>query len=348
VQRWGTLLRLNSGGREDPSSDYYRVANEGRRGIVRRSASGRIPQWAIDEALGKMEDPAPWRATPVPVKNVKRPAFRAGAKRPAVRRRWGRRSGTVLGVALVVGLYFSPAVFERFVLPTVRPYLPDATVPPPGVEAAQSPLGLPPASTGSRAYSLQPSPDPGQPFVAYDPCRPVHYVVRPDNAPPNSDQLIQQAIAKVSAATGLRFENDGATSEAPSEHRKTYQVDRYGKRWAPVLISWSSPEESPGLAGRIAGLGGSGYAQTPGHPLVLVAGQVNLDAPALADVMHRPEGPAHVRAVIMHELGHVVGLDHVQDRHELMNEKNVGATDFGPGDLRGLALLGKGGCAASP
>ncbi|WP_246527887.1 matrixin family metalloprotease [Pseudarthrobacter albicanus] len=337
-------MRSNSGNRDDPSPAHFGAADDGRPGTVRRSASGRIPQWAIDEALEQMDVPSPWRGAPVPGKNVERPASRARTKRSAGARRRGRRSGTVLGVALVVGLYFSPALFERFVLPAVRPYLPGATMPPPGVEAAQSPLGRPPAGTGSRAYSLQPSPDPGQPFVAYDPCRPVHYVVRPDNAPPGSDQLIRQAIAEVSAATGLRFQDDGATSEAPSEHRTTYQDDRYGKRWAPVLIAWSNPEETPGLAGRIAGLGGSGYAQAPGHPLVLVAGQVALDAPTLADAMHRPEGPAHVRAVIMHELGHVVGLDHVADPSQLMNAENSGLTDFAAGDRAGLALLGSGTC----
>ena len=45
----------------------------------------------------------------------------------------------------------------------------------------------------------------------------------------------------------------GALPEAPSENRNTYQADRYGKRWAPVLIAWSNPEESPGLAGNVPG-----------------------------------------------------------------------------------------------
>jgi hypothetical protein len=80
------------------------------------------------------------------------------------------------------------------------------------------------------AYVLQESPDRDQRFVAYDPCRPVHYVVRPDLAPPGTDQLIQEAVSAVSAASGLQFVYDGATAEAPAKDRETYQPDRYGQK----------------------------------------------------------------------------------------------------------------------
>jgi hypothetical protein len=237
-----------------------------------------------------------------------------------------------------------PTLFDRFVLPAILPYLPGAPVPPPGIEAAPSPLGQAPAATGSHAYALQESPDPAQPFAAYDPCRPVHYVVRPDNAPPGADQLVQEAVARVSAATGLRFVNDGLTSEAPSDDRETYQPDLYGQRWAPVLIAWSNPEESPGLAGDVDGLGGSGYAYMEGQPYVLVAGQVALDAPDFAEILQWPDGSKYGRAVIMHELAHVVGLDHVDDPTQLMNPEGTGITEFAAGDLAGLAVLGGGEC----
>lgn len=180
--------------------------------------------------------------------------------------------------------------------------------------------------------------------MAYDPCRPVHFVVRPDNAPPGAEQLIQEAVASVSAATGLHFLYNGTTSEAPSDSRETYQPDRYGKMWAPVLIAWSTADETPGLAGSVAGLGGSAYAHTPGAPYMYVAGQVMLDAPDLTEVMTRPDGRGQVRAIIMHELGHALGLDHVGDPTQLMYTDNTGLTDFADGDRAGLALLGRGPC----
>ncbi|WP_394249402.1 matrixin family metalloprotease [Arthrobacter pityocampae] len=248
------------------------------------------------------------------------------------------------GLALLAGLYATPSLFDRFVLPVALPYLPGADVPPRGVEAGESPLGTPPPAPASTAFALMDSPVEDQQWVAYDPCRPVHYVVRPDNAPAGSEGLVQEAVAAVSAATGLQFVDDGLTTEAPTEERDLYQPELYGKSWVPVLITWTSEAEIPGLAGDIAGLGGSDYAQAPGQPLVYVGGQVQLDAPDAAESLRYPDGRAYLRATIMHELAHVVGLDHVDDPGELMYAENVGRVSFGEGDLAGLALLGAGPC----
>ena len=59
--------------------------------------------------------------------------------------------------------------------------------------------------------------------------------------------LVREAIAAVSAATGLRFVDDGTTEEGPSDTRSPYQPEVYGERWAPVLFAWSDPVESPRL-----------------------------------------------------------------------------------------------------
>lgn len=290
--------------------DSAEPSNERDNPSIRRSPSGRIPQWAIDEALGKFQNSEPRRVVPAAARRN-----RQGYRRtwPGRARKWRMRSATVLAVALVVGLYFTPVLFEQFVMSAVRPHLPGSEVPPPGFEAASSPLGVPPASNGSTAYLLQESPDPSQPFVAYDPCRPVHYVVRPDHAPLGTEQLIGEAVAAVSAASGLQFVDDGPTSEAPAKDRGPYQPERYGKRWAPILIAWSTPEHSPELAGRIAGTGGSASFQVPGEPYVYITGTLLLDGPGLGETLGFPNGTALVRAVIMHEMAHVVGLGHVDD-----------------------------------
>ena len=48
---------------------------------------------------------------------------------------------------------------------------------------------------------------------------------------------------------------------------------------------------------------------------------------------------------MLHELGHLVGLDHVTAANQLMYpQTRPGVTDFGAGDLTGLAALGRGTC----
>ena len=49
-------------------------------------------------------------------------------------------------------------------------------------------------------------------------------------------------------------------------------------------------------------------------------------------------------AVLLHELGHLVGLAHVDDQGEIMYADGVTRTSYGAGDLDGLARLGAGGC----
>ena len=53
--------------------------------------------------------------------------------------------------------------------------------------------------------------------------------------------------------------------------------------------------------------------------------------------------------MVLHELGHVMGLDHVKVDGELMESAGGGVTDFGPGDLEGLRILGRSsGCLNTP
>jgi hypothetical protein len=181
--------------------------------------------------------------------------------------------------------------------------------------------------------------------VAYDPCRPIHYVTRPQSAPADGQKLITEAIARVSAATGLVFTDDGPTAEGPDQQRNPFQPERYGDRWAPVLISWVTADENPDVAEDVAGLGGSYPMGLNGTPVVFVTGRIELDADQLAQVIKRPQGSELARAIILHELGHLVGLAHVNDKTQIMYPQTIpGVVDFGDGDLAGLSALGRGAC----
>jgi hypothetical protein len=199
-------------------------------------------------------------------------------------------------------------------------------------------------ATTSGSHSFRELLPDGQP-VGYDPCRPVHYVVNPAGMPEGGLQLVRQAVAAVSTATGLAFVEDGVTSEPLADDRSPLQVEQYGNRWAPVLIGWATEDAYPLLGGEIAGVGGSHLLPTGGPGTErYVSGQVALDATSFDDMLSVEGGEANARAVIMHELGHVVGLGHVDDPRELMHEKNNGLTHFGPGDLQGLAAVGAAPC----
>lgn len=224
----------------------------------------------------------------------------------------------------------------------------DPRFPPPGIDESPSRLlaaVAPPAGSGGYTFTAH-QPD-GAPMT-YDPCRPIHYVIRAQGAPSGGDALVRQAVAAVSAATGLRFVDDGTTTEAPREDRAPYQPDRYGRRWAPVLIAWSTPRETTALQGDTTGIGGSvsvqrGIAGAPGV-YGYVTGSVVLDGPQLTTAAANGER-ALIRAVAEHELGHLVGLGHVADRRELMYpQTSLSVLSYQPGDRRGLAQLGNGPC----
>ena len=93
--------------------------------------------------------------------------------------------------------------------------------------------------------------------VAYDPCRPIHYVLRPDGAPAGGEEVVRAASPGCREVTGLQFVDDGTTDETSTRDRPIFQPDRYGDRWAPVLIAWETEEQNPALAGDTVGEAGS-------------------------------------------------------------------------------------------
>lgn len=224
-------------------------------------------------------------------------------------------------------------------------------MPSPPTSVSSTPLGTPIAAPSKQGpfefVALQRGSDAP---VTYDPCRPIHYAVNHSGQPNDADDLVTDAIDRISEITGLQFVADEITDEAVVPDRQPFQPDRYGDRWAPVLIAWATPDDTPLLAGAVAGFGGSTrYTITDELGVsrsVYVTGEVVLDGPQIANIIHLDrDGLDGARAVVMHELAHVVGLDHVDDPTQLMNPvSQPGVTDFGAGDVRGLRQLGMGAC----
>lgn len=320
-----------------------------------KSPSGRIPKWVVDEAMGKPVEAPGFRSYGVPD-----PLAAKANRRPSTARRW---TSALLAIALVTGLVY---VAQRLGLnaastPVAVASMPggfgldDAAAtaghpvngPAPGVDEAPSPLGSPAPLPGkpSRSYRFQSKQDDGTSAVAWSPCRPIHYVVRTANQPRGGAAGIQRAIAAVSAATGLQFVRDANTDEAPDRDRDAYQPDRYGDRWAPVLVAWATVDEVPDFGVDVAGEAMTQRVTTPSGDEAFVTGAVLLD-PASYREISRYAGRAAADAVILHEFGHLVGLDHVNDRAQVMYPRSGpgSPTAFQRGDLTGLAALGLGAC----
>jgi hypothetical protein len=170
--------------------------------------------------------------------------------------------------------------------------------------------------------------------VAWNPCETIHYLVNPEGAPDGWEELVEDGVEEVSGAAGLRFEYDGTTDDRGFTDR----IDVVGHA-RPVLLGWADEDEVPKLQGDVAGLAGP-VTQTRNGFSRYVTGMVVLDRDAFADLEDQLDSRARQQAVLMHELGHLLGLDHVQDPAELMFESNLGRTTLGKGDRRGLAILG--------
>jgi hypothetical protein len=183
----------------------------------------------------------------------------------------------------------------------------------------------------------------------WDPCTPIHYVVDLAYAPAGALSDVRQSLARLALASGLTFADDGTREERPLRGRSAYQPEAYGDRWAPLLISWSPPQltdllgdpraEAVTMPVAVPGPTGAGGS--------IVTAEVVLNAARQLPVGFGP-GPSEGE-VLLHELGHAVGLGHVDSRSEAMFPSVRGVAGYGAGDLAGLRALGRAaGCHPAP
>ena len=185
---------------------------------------------------------------------------------------------------------------------------------------------------------------PGSPEpVGWDPCEPIRYAVNTHGQPEGGAALVDRAMARTSAATGLEFEDVGGTDQRPFAGGHVARgVFGFGGD-AAVVVGWGDATEFPELAGDVAGLGGAATGDESGR-LEYVTGGIALDVAAFT-----PEAiamnPRVMEAIVVHEVAHVVGLAHVAEPMEMMFDSSRGQVQYGPGDLEGLARLGAIPCS---
>jgi Matrixin len=181
--------------------------------------------------------------------------------------------------------------------------------------------------------------------VRWNPCETISYAVNTDGATSSIKPDLDEALARVTRATRIEFVSVGRTEET---FLRAYQRMRYRGviRKAELIIIWvdhgdyqeilrglHDPRPSIAFAKTMAGL----YADQDQY----FGGIIVMDAEATSQ---RGFGHSYAHgSVLLHELGHIMGLDHVKDPDQLMysgRHPNYGLRDFGNGDLEGLRRIG--------
>jgi hypothetical protein len=174
----------------------------------------------------------------------------------------------------------------------------------------------------------------------WNPCAEVRYRVNDEEAPEGVAADLAEALRRVTYETGLRFRRVGATKQVPGGKGFRYDAD--------VVVAFAHAKESRYLGGTTVGVGG--FARPVrgrgGRPRI-VHGFVVFDADLL-ETMPEGYGAGRTRGqALLHELGHLTGLDHVNAAEQIMRPvlADLPATLYGAGDLSGLRRLGRrSGC----
>jgi hypothetical protein len=196
--------------------------------------------------------------------------------------------------------------------------------------------GAPPVSDGDGSFKFAYTARDGVTPVGWNPCKPIRVEINPEGAPDGGERMVRTAMEHVTEASGLQFELVGTTDS------RRFLDDRGGFGRVPAIVGWSDEDEYDELKGDVAGVGGPTYLEMNGFRQ-FISGAIVLDIDAFDEIFDAGlEDEA--QAIVDHEFGHLVGLDHADSRGELMYAENTGRTTWGPGDREALARLGNIRC----
>jgi hypothetical protein len=159
---------------------------------------------------------------------------------------------------------------------------------------------------------------------------------------------VNDGFARLSAADGMTYRYTGSTAFVPQHGNLT---DAPAEIVVAVVARSATDFFSTDTALGVGGTKSSTWSNEQGEGSAVVRGFVVLDA-AKTTSLKAGFGKGESQGnLILHELGHATGLDHVQSEAEQMNPELTWSAPkgYGRGDLIGLKKLGKeAGCITIP
>lgn len=223
-----------------------------------------------------------------------------------------------------------------------------------------------PSASAATTYAVSRAVDPysGRTVVVrWSPCQvsrtgvvTTHYITYRVNTGGVSSRitLVKEALAKVTAASGLRFRYLGTTKYVPHNavihyaSGNQYMFDAAQERaatGAELVVAWASKTATNLLTGTEAGSGTASWSGSGASQLRVVEAAVVMRTGVR--LLSGFRAGASVGTLLLHELGHAVGIEHVSTRSQVMYP-TIGSwspAGYASGDKIGLRLVGRAaGC----
>jgi hypothetical protein len=168
--------------------------------------------------------------------------------------------------------------------------------------------------------------------VRWNPCGVIRYSVNLGGYDGSFRPVITEAVERLEAATGLPLVPVGDTTFMPTSANS----GQFPSATSEMVIALGDEGQTDLVNGNVVGRTSIIYG------VAIARASVVIDMSAVGKSTILPWSSTGAGPVLLHELGHAVGLDHTSDPTQLMYAfaSSSGPTTYGAGDLTGLWQLG--------